>query len=133
MVMNAPFEIRREGEVRYSKPIARALLRDKRISFGARGIFAFLWDLPAGWKTNSAHLALMSPQGRDAIRTLLKELEKVGAMRSESIRTSRGRMAGKCWVLISPEKWASESALKGDKSLESVQSGDFTEGRKAQH
>jgi hypothetical protein len=29
MVMNSPFEIRREGEVRYSKPIARALLRDK--------------------------------------------------------------------------------------------------------
>ena len=40
-------EIRREGEINYAKPLARALLRDSRLSFGARGLFAYLWDLPA--------------------------------------------------------------------------------------
>lgn len=69
--MNGPaFEIRREGEINYAKPLARALLRDERLSFGARGLFSYLWDLPAGWKTNSNHLATVSPHGRDAIRTL---------------------------------------------------------------
>lgn len=39
----------REGKVSYAKPIHRALLRDARLSFGARGLFAFIWDLPRNW------------------------------------------------------------------------------------
>lgn len=128
--MSGPaFEIHREGEINYAKPIARALLRDVRLSFGARGLFAFLWDLPGGWRTNSEHLASMSPQGRDAIRTLLKELERVGAMRSEAIRGESGRMAGKRWVLVSPDRWAIESPLSIAKNPATAPNGAFTERR----
>lgn len=123
------FEIRREGEVDYSKPLARALLRDGRLSFAARGLFAFLWDLPCGWKTKSDHLAKMSPQGRDAVRTLLKELEAVGAMRDEAIREKGGRLAGRRWVLVTPERWAIESPLSTHKTPETVSGAGSTEGR----
>ncbi|PIV14933.1 MAG: hypothetical protein COZ20_02735 [Gallionellales bacterium CG_4_10_14_3_um_filter_54_96] len=118
--MSSGFEIRREGEINYSKPLARALMRDRRLSFGARGLFAFLWDLPGGWRTNSTHLVSMSPQGRDAIRTLLKELERVGAMRDEPIQEVSGRLAGRRWVLVGPEKWAIESQLASHKYSETV-------------
>lgn len=37
----------RVGEVAFSKPIARAVLRDSRLSFGARGLFCFLLRIPA--------------------------------------------------------------------------------------
>lgn len=121
--MSTAFEIRREGEVNYSKPLARALLRDCRLSFGARGLFAFLWDLPKGWRTNSAHLVKMSPQGRDAIRTLLKELQSVGALRDEAIHGERGRLAGRRWVLVTPERWATESPLSIEAS--STERRDF--------
>jgi hypothetical protein len=113
--MSSGFAIRREGEINYSKPLARALLRDSRLSFGARGLFAFLWDLPGGWRTNSSHLVSMSPQGRDAIRTMLKELESVGAMRDEPIQEVNGRLAGRRWVLVGPERWAIESPLASHK------------------
>lgn len=122
--MSGGIEIQREGEICYAKPLHRALLRDSRLSFGARGLFSFLWDLPAGWRTNSTHLALMSPKGRDAIRTLLKELEKVGAMRSEPIRNAIGRMAGKRWILVTPENWAVASPLAARKVT-----SESTEGR----
>lgn len=128
--MSGPaFEIHREGEINYAKPLARALLRDGRLSFGARGLFTFLWDLPGGWRTNSEHLASMSPQGRDAIRTLLKELERVGAMRSEPIRNAGGRMAGKRWILVSPDKWAIESPLSASKNPATAPNGVPTERR----
>ncbi|MHB1619836.1 MAG: hypothetical protein ACYCTY_07640 [Sulfuricella sp.] len=127
--MTSAFEIRREGEVDYSKPLARALLRDGRLSFGARGLFAFLWDLPSGWKTNSIHLAGMSPQGRDAVRTLLKELEAVGAMRDEAIRGKGGRLAGSRWVLVTPERWAIESPLSIHKTPETAPGAGSTERR----
>ena len=127
---DAGFEIIREGECNYAKPLARALLRDARISFGARGLFSFLWDLPAGWRTNTAHLALMSPLKRDGVRTLLKELEAVGAMRDEAIRGKGGRLAGRRWVLVTPERWAAESPLSIHKSPKPAPVADSTEGRK---
>lgn len=104
-------EIRREGEIEFSKPLARALFRDSRLSFSARGLFAFLWDLPADWLIRSTWLATRGPDGKDAIRARLAELRTVGAMRIEPIRGADGKVAGTRWVLISPEKWAKAAPL----------------------
>lgn len=127
--MSGPmYEIRREGEINYAKPLARALLRDSRLSFGARGLFSFLWDLPQGWRANSSHLVSQSPQGKTAVRTLLKELESVGAMRDEVIRGEGGKLAGKRWVLVSPDRWAVESPLKKTPDPEAAPEAISTEG-----
>jgi len=125
------YEIRREGEVNYSKPIARALLRDIRLTFGARGVFAWLWDLPHGWRANSAHIASQSPQGKDAVKTILRQLEAVGAMRVEVIRGEGGKLAGKRWVLVSPDRWAVEAPLssKSTPEPEATPGATSTEGR----
>lgn len=104
-------EIRREGEIEFSKPLARALFRDPRLSFSARGLFAFLWDLPADWLIRSTWLATRGPDGKDAIRARLAELRAVGAMRIEPLREADGKVAGTRWVLISPEKWAKAAPL----------------------
>lgn len=104
-------EIRREGEIEFSKPLARALFRDSRLSFSARGLFAFLWDLPADWLIRSTWLATRGPDGKDAIRARLAELRTVGAMRIEPIREADGKVAGTRWVLISPERWAKSTPL----------------------
>src|ERR1035437_6926487 len=93
-------EIRREGLIAFSVPFPRALFRDSRLTFGGRGLFAFLWDLPEGWVLRLGHLVTMGPEGRDALRARLRELEHVGAVRIEAIRADGGRVAGKRWVLI---------------------------------
>lgn len=101
----------RDGDMKFSKPIARAVLRDSRLSFGARGLFIFLWDLPIGWRPRVDHLATMGPERRDAIRNRFSELQRVGAMRIEPLRNADGKVAGRRWVMINPGKWAITAPL----------------------
>lgn len=103
-----------EGRERMAVPVPRALVRDVRLSWAARGLYVFLWDLPQGWRPKSTHLAEMGPGGRDQMRRLLNELETVGALRMEIIRVGQ-QVAGSRWVLRAPHLWAVEAPLKGDK------------------
>lgn len=123
--MSVAIKIRREGEVAFAVPLPRALFRDARLTFGARGLFAFLWDLPEGWVLRLGHLVKMGPDGRDALRARLRELEQVGAVRIEAIRADGGRVAGKRWVLIAADRWAIEASL----AQESLQGEGSTEER----
>lgn len=118
-------EIRREGAVAFSVPLPRALFRDLRLTFGARGLFAFLWDLPVGWVFRLEHLVTMGPEGRDALRARLRELQQVGAVKIEVIRADAGRLAGKRWVLIAADRWAIEAPLR----REPLPGKDLTEER----
>lgn len=118
-------EIQREGAVAFAVPLPRALFRDVRLTFSARGLFAFLWDLPEGWVLRLDHLVKMGPEGRDALRARLRELEQVGAVRIEAIRADGGRVAGKRWILIAADRWAIESPL----ARKPLQDGSSTEER----
>ena len=106
-------EIAFESDFDFARPQFRAALRDGRLSWGARGLFAFLWDLPRGWRLNSLHLSRMGKDGRDATRARLKELEKVGALRRETLRDPSGRVSGRRWVVVSADRWAVAMSLGG--------------------
>lgn len=130
MSADGGIEIVREGETPQVRPFARAAMRDARLSFGAKGLFGFLWGLPTGWRVRATHLATVGPQGKDAIRSLLRELERVGAVRIEEVRGERGRLAGKRWILRAAELWAVEASLSGQgKSPEPAPAKQSTESR----
>ena len=101
-----------EGRVAMACPIERAALRDSRLSWAARGLFAFLWDLPEGWRPCLTHLASMGTDGVHATRSAMAELEAVGAMRVEKLRGNGGKLAGQRWVVVSAAHWAVEAPLK---------------------
>jgi hypothetical protein len=110
-------EVVHEGRANYAVPMHRAALRDARLSWGARGLFNFLWDLPCNWKTNAAHLAKMGPEGRTAVRARLAELQKIGVLRLEELRDPKTKkLSGKRWVIVSPDSWARETPLKKTES-----------------
>lgn len=117
----------RDGEIQYSKPIARNVLRDTRISFGARGLFIFLWDLPSTWKPNVKHLSQMGPEGKEAIRSRLRELQDVGAIRFEAIQHEDGKLHGKRWILVNPQKWARLRHLKSSDGKQETSVGEIRE------
>lgn len=103
------------GKVRYAAPIPRTALRDGRLSFGARGLFAFLWDLPEDWSPCLKHLQQMSHAGYTAIRSLVRELEEVKALTYEECKNPQtGRFEGTRWVMHAPEIWAIELPLNGE-------------------
>lgn len=128
--MDGEYQIEREGEIRQARQFPRALLRDFRLSFAARGLFAFLWDLPTGWRIRVSHLAFCGPQKRDAIRSILRDLVAVEAIRIEVLRGERGRLSGKKWILRSPHLWAIESPLSRSGASKPFAEKDSTEGRK---
>lgn len=122
-------QIVREGEIRYSRPIERALLRDPRITWGAKGVFSFLWDCPIDWVPNVSHLTKLGPDGRDATRSRLRELEAVGAMRREPLIGVDGKLSGSRWILRAPRLWAQEAPLGGTEGRVSRRSGNPNFGK----
>ena len=110
-------EVVHEGRENYAVPMHRAALRDARLSWGARGLFNFLCDLPSNWKPNATHLAEMGPEGRAAVRARLAELQKIGAVRLEKLRDPENKkLLGTRWVIVSPGSWAREAPLKKTES-----------------
>lgn len=73
--------------------ISNEIIRDQRLSWKARGLLIYVLSQPDHWRTSSAHLASISPEGIHAVRSGLKELEQIGYLR----RIRRQRANG-TWI-----------------------------------
>lgn len=72
--------------------LSNAVLNDDRLSFRARGVLAWLLSKPADWRVRSEAIAGQSPaEGREAIRTAMRELVELGYLVREKYRDERGR------------------------------------------
>ena len=87
--------IRSEKTKNYSV-ISNVILNDKRLSFAARGLAAFLLTKPDSWSINREYLASQGPEGVTAVRTMLKELRAAGYITQERGLTVSGRFQ---WVI----------------------------------
>ncbi|MET7390469.1 hypothetical protein ACFYPT_38810 [Streptomyces sp. NPDC005529] len=72
--------------------IANGLFRDPRLSFRAKGLFGYISTHRAGWVVTVAVLVAVGPDGRDAVRAGLKELESHGYLLRDRVRRSNGRL-----------------------------------------
>ena len=66
--------------------IGNETIRDRRLSYKARGILAYLLSLPDNWSISSQYLATVAPDGRDGVRTGLQELEQYGYLVRQRIQ-----------------------------------------------
>ena len=87
-------------------------VRDARLSFRARGVLAAILSRPDGWTTSAEQLAEEGAEGRDAIRSALKELENVGYMRRVKTQTSRGTWITQVHVSEVPQDQEQDPAGK---------------------
>jgi hypothetical protein len=72
--------------------VANALFRDGRLSFKAKGIFGYLSTHCSGWQVTVADLVRVGPDGREAVRTGLQELERHRYLIWERLRRPDGTL-----------------------------------------
>ncbi|MFE1437115.1 hypothetical protein [Streptomyces sp. NPDC058739] len=72
--------------------IANGLFRDSRLSFRAKGVFGFISTHATGWHVTVADLVRAGPDGRDAVRAALAELELHGYLVREQLRHGDGTL-----------------------------------------
>lgn len=89
-------------------------VQDKRLSWKARGIFSYLWSMPDNWDFYETEVAKHAPDGRNSLRTGLKELIKYGYLRRERVRVN-GHLGGTAWFLTdSPKPKAEDKTLMSE-------------------
>ncbi|MCC2034126.1 hypothetical protein [Microbacterium allomyrinae] len=76
-------------------------LRDRRLSRAARGLLGELMTHDVGFELSIQSLSATGTEGRDAIRTMVTELEREGYLTRHRERR-RGRLGGTVWTLTDP-------------------------------
>lgn len=80
--------------------LSNSVIRDERLSWKARGIFAYLMSLPDDWSFRQVEIVKHSPDGRAALRAGLKELQKYKYLSVSRERDSKtGTLGESVWIL----------------------------------
>ncbi len=80
-------------------------LRDKNLSFKARGVLAMLLTMPNDWKGQIYHLENSSKKdGKKAIRSALKELVESGYAEIKTYPKIDGKFQGKYYNFFDTKK-----------------------------
>jgi len=85
--------------------IDKGILRDKRLSFKARGIAAYLFTHGEDWQVRLSDLTDNSTDGAKAVRNGLKELKALGYARLVAIRNEDNLFVGKTWEVSEMPIW----------------------------
>ena len=65
-------------------------LRDRELSYKAKGLLSFMLSLPEDWDYSLAGLCSISKESRDGIRSILKELQEHHYVEIEKVRGDKG-------------------------------------------
>lgn len=79
-------------------------LRDTRLSLKAKGLMSQCLSFPPGWEFTMAGLAAINPEGIDAIRSGIVELEAAGYVARIRVRDEKGRLRGTDYTIFEESK-----------------------------
>src|SRR6266496_6697682 len=82
--------------------LSNAAMQDKRLSFRARGLLAFVLSKPSGFTWSSEELQQHGLEGRDAIREALRELKALDYCSEVRERGAAGRFSTRLVFAESP-------------------------------
>lgn len=77
-------------------------LKDKKLSFKAKGLLSFMLSLPEDWDYSISGLSALSKESYKTIRTILKELESKKYLVIEKKQNKRGRFFYEYFIYEKP-------------------------------
>src|SRR5664279_1320810 len=78
--------------------INNTICKDKRLSWKAKGIWLYAFSRPDNWTFHENDLINQSTDGRDGLRSGLKELEDAGYLRKDQTRSESGQFSEPDWT-----------------------------------
>ena len=88
-------------------------LNDKKLSWKATGLHAYLIGLPENWNINVSDLVKRKSGGKDQVYSMLLELEKRGYIKRRKIQNPDGRMGGYEYTAFECPSTASGKTVSG--------------------
>ena len=79
--------------------ISNVGLKDNRLSFKAKGLLSYMLSLPDDWVFYESEIVNHATDGKQSVRSGMKELEKFGYLVREQQRSSSGKFAKIDWVV----------------------------------
>lgn len=122
----------RRGKTKGFFTMYRDSIQDNRLSLEARGLFALMMSLPEDWEYSVSGLAVKAGCGKDKIRRILRELQKVGYLLREQSHDSGGKFAGNVYVLQDEAPPLSGNPDNGDPDKKAPLSGNTVNGENRQ-
>jgi hypothetical protein len=86
------------GNRHYTK-VSNALIQNKELSWKARGLLAYILSLPDNWEIHVSFLSDQSPNGKESVKSAIKELKALGYLHLETIKDSKsGKIVTTRWT-----------------------------------
>jgi hypothetical protein len=85
------------------------ILRDDELSYRARGLLCFLLSQPPDWEISSNRLTLEFGEGRDAVRSAIRELINTGYMQLQKVQGDAGRWS--THYIVTADPWWFENPV----------------------
>jgi len=79
--------------------ISQICIEDQRLSWGAKGLFAYLAGRPPEWEIHFADLLNRGAGGKFKLTKYLKELQAHGYLKIEKIKGAGGKWTGAVWTI----------------------------------
>ncbi len=94
-------------------------LQDKRLSWKAKGLHAYMLSMPNDWKFYDIELEKHAKDGKDSLKTAIKELKDFGYMKRERKQNEKGKIEWETLVFEQPytEKPSMENPLMENPQL----------------
>lgn len=101
--------------VRRSRPqnftvLDNAVLRDRNLSWKAKGLFGFLSSCCSSYRLTIRRLAEQAGDGRESTMSAVRELQRCGYLEIERLRGAGGRFVSTTWIIKDPADRAPEGA-----------------------
>lgn len=79
--------------------VDNTVIEDTELSWKAKGVFLYLWSKSDDWQFYEVEVTKHAKDGRDSLRSALKELETRGYLKRTRNRNDKGQVTNSDWIL----------------------------------